>query len=186
MIAITTSSSRSVNASSNSKFLLMSCWTMRETRTHAAEQLIKQTWISPHFGVLSRYPCAADNPFPFIRPVVLPPHSAVKRLLTIFQLAATRALALALPASAQAWAVSAKDVAMQQVARETWVAFEGRLERAKVPAPQRPDYHRWTRFYLDFCHKYGHPPRSPTSLGPFLGKLAAKNQSVGQRSQAAG
>jgi hypothetical protein len=68
---------------------------------------------------------------------------------------------------------------MQQVARETWVAFERRLERAQVPAPQRPDYHRWTRFYLDFCHKYGHPPRSPTSLGPFLGKLAAKNQACG-------
>ena len=63
------------------------------------------------------------------------------------------------------WAVSAKHVAMQQVARETWVAFEGRLERARVPAAQRPDYHKWIRFYLDFCHKYGHPPRSPTSLG---------------------
>ena len=59
---------------------------------------------------------------------------------------------------------------MQQVARETWVAFERRLERAQVPAPQRPDYHKWTRFYLDFCHKYGHPPRSPTSLEPFLRK----------------
>ncbi len=110
--------------------------------------MIKQIWISPDFGVLSRYPCAADKPFPFIRPFLLPPHSAVKRLLTIFQLAATRALALVLPNSAQAWAVSAKDVAMQQVARETWVAFERRLERAQVPAPQRPDYHRWTRFYL--------------------------------------
>jgi hypothetical protein len=54
-----------------------------------------------------------------------------------------------------------------------------------VPAPQRPDYHKWTRFYLDFCHKHGHPPRSPTSLGPFLSKLAAKNQSVEQRHQAA-
>jgi hypothetical protein len=43
-----------------------------------------------------------------------------------------------------------------------------------VPAPQRPDYHKWTRFYLDFCHKYGHLARSPTRLGPFLGKLAAK------------
>src|SRR5437660_2397555 len=53
---------------------------------------------------------------------------------------------------------------MQQVARETWVAFERRLERAGVPAPQRPDYHKWTRFYLDFCHKYSHPPRSATSL----------------------
>jgi hypothetical protein len=74
---------------------------------------------------------------------------------------------------------------MQQVARETWVAFERRLERARVPAPERPDYHKWTRFYLDFCHKHGHPPRSPTSLGPFLSKLAAKNQSVEQRHQAA-
>ena len=74
---------------------------------------------------------------------------------------------------------------MEQVARETWVAYERRLERTLVPASQRPAYHKWTRFYLDFCHKYGHQPRSPTSLGPFLGKLAAKNQSVEQRDQAA-
>jgi hypothetical protein len=46
---------------------------------HCPKQVIKQIWISPHFGVLSRYPSAADKPFPFIRPVVLPPHSAVKR-----------------------------------------------------------------------------------------------------------
>ena len=75
---------------------------------------------------------------------------------------------------------------MQQVAEETRVAFERRLERARVPAPQRPDYQKWVRFYLDFCRKYGHPPRSPMSLGPFLGKLAAKHQSVEQRDQAAG
>jgi hypothetical protein len=48
---------------------------------------------------------------------------------------------------------------MPQVAEETRVAFERRLERARVPVPQRPDYHKWTRFYLDFCRKYGHPPR---------------------------
>jgi hypothetical protein len=40
---------------------------------------------------------------------------------------------------------------MQQVARETWVAFERRLERAQVPAPQRPDYHRWVRFSWTFA-----------------------------------
>jgi len=74
---------------------------------------------------------------------------------------------------------------MQQVARETVVAYERRLEQAKVPAPQRPHYHKWTRFYLDFCHKYGHPPRAAASLTPFLHKLAAKNQSVQQREQAA-
>jgi hypothetical protein len=53
-----------------------------------------------------------------------------------------------------------------------------------VPADQRPDYHKWVRFYFHFCHKYGHSPALPTSLGPFLTKLASKNQSVGQRSQA--
>jgi hypothetical protein len=37
---------------------------------------------------------------------------------------------------------------MQQVAKETWVAFERRLERARVPPAQRADYHKWTRFYL--------------------------------------
>jgi hypothetical protein len=73
---------------------------------------------------------------------------------------------------------------MQPVTRETWVAYERRLERARVPVPQRPDYHRWTRFYLDFCHN-AHPPRSPASLGPFLAKLAAKNQASDQRRQAA-
>jgi len=42
---------------------------------------------------------------------------------------------------------------MQQVATETSVAYERRLERAQVPTAQRPDYHRWVRFYLDFCRK---------------------------------
>ena len=74
---------------------------------------------------------------------------------------------------------------MQPVARETVVAYERRLEEAKVPPLQRPQDHKWTRFYLDFCHKYGHPPGSPTSLGPFLTKLAAKSQSFEQREQAA-
>jgi hypothetical protein len=54
-----------------------------------------------------------------------------------------------------------------------------------MPTPQRPDYRKRVRFYLDFCDKHGHPERSPTSLGPFLSKLAAKNQSAQQRHQAA-
>ena len=73
---------------------------------------------------------------------------------------------------------------MQQVPAEIWAAFERRLDQAQVPADQRPDYHKWVRFYLDFCTKYGHSPALPTSLGPFLTKLAAKNQSVDQRNQA--
>ena len=73
---------------------------------------------------------------------------------------------------------------MQQVPADISAAFERRLDQAQVPANQRPDYHKWVRFYLDFCTKYGHSPALPTSLGPFLTKLAAKSQSVGQRSQA--
>jgi len=73
---------------------------------------------------------------------------------------------------------------MDQVSKETWVAFEGRLDRAGVPTPERPEYHKWVRFYLHFCTKYGHGPALPASLGPFLAKLASKNQSVSQRSQA--
>jgi hypothetical protein len=73
---------------------------------------------------------------------------------------------------------------MQQVPADIWAAFERRLDQAQVPADQRPDYHKWVRFYCDFCHKYGHSPAAPTSLGPFLTKLASKDQAVGQRSQA--
>jgi hypothetical protein len=74
---------------------------------------------------------------------------------------------------------------MQKVAQETVLAYERRLDLAKVPPAQRPHYHKWTRFYLDFCHKYAHPPRSTNSLEPFLAKLAAKGQPLDQRQQAA-
>jgi hypothetical protein len=29
-----------------------------------------------------------------------------------------------------------------------------------VPPHQRPDYHKWVRFYFHFCAKYGHSPAS--------------------------
>ena len=57
---------------------------------------------------------------------------------------------------------------MQPVPPEVTASFERRLNEVGVPGPRRPDYRKWVCFYLDFCHKYGHPPRSPTSLGPFL------------------
>ena len=74
---------------------------------------------------------------------------------------------------------------MQQVPQDTLTGFDRRLEEAQVPPGQRHDYHKWLRFYLDFCQKHGYVPRLPTSLGPFLNKLLAKNQSVAQRTQAA-
>jgi hypothetical protein len=74
---------------------------------------------------------------------------------------------------------------MQQVPADKLTAFGLLLDNAWVPPGQRPDYHKWLRFYLDFCQIHGYSPRLPTSLGPFLNKLLAKNQSVAQRSQAA-
>lgn len=64
---------------------------------------------------------------------------------------------------------------MEPVPRETWVAFERRLDQAGVPLNLRAEQHKWVRFYLDFCHKYRHPPDAPTSLGSFLAKLATRN-----------
>jgi len=73
---------------------------------------------------------------------------------------------------------------MQPVPLEVRANFERRLDAMRVPPPQRPDYRKWARFYFDFCHKYGHSTGAPASRGPFLAKLASKNQSVTQRSQA--
>jgi len=129
--------------------------------------VIRQVWITPHFGVLSKHPGCSDEGFFFIEAVLTPPSLGCKaRFSRVFQLAAVQVPVLSSPSPAPEWARSAKQVAMQQVARETWAAFERRLERAQVPLPQRPDYHKWTRFYLDFCHKYSHlnatskPPQS--------------------------
>jgi len=74
---------------------------------------------------------------------------------------------------------------MEQVPREICEGFERRLEGARIPELQRPGYRKWLRFYIDFCHKYGHSPTSASSLGPFLSKLASKSQSVENRNQAA-
>ena len=76
------------------------------------------------------------------RPFLLLPGWTVKvEFSEVFQLVPVQTGVLRSPKSAPGWAESAKQVAMQQVARETWVAFERRLERAQVPVPQRPDYH---------------------------------------------
>jgi len=49
---------------------------------------------------------------------------------------------------------------------------------------QLVDGRKWLRYYLDFCGKYGHPPRSLKSIPLFLEKLAAKGQTDEQRDQA--
>ena len=69
-----------------------------------------------------------------------------------FPLARRQRRALLSRTSAQGWAVRAKSVAMQPVSPEVWATFERRLDEARVPAPQRPDYCKWVCFYFDFCH----------------------------------
>ena len=73
---------------------------------------------------------------------------------------------------------------MRPIPPEVWAAFEQRMDEARVPTPERSDYRKWVRFYFHFCDKYGHPPAAAGSRGPFLAKLASKNQSVAQRNQA--
>ena len=104
------------------------------------------------WGVIQTPP-SADETFIFMEAIFTPPRLGGKaRFSEVFQLAAVQTPVLSSPSSAPGWAVSAKHIVMQPVAEETRVAFERRLERARVPAPQRPDSQKWVRFYLDFCH----------------------------------
>ncbi len=73
---------------------------------------------------------------------------------------------------------------MITLSNETLVAFDRRMDRSGVAAVEREDYRKWVRFYLDFCQKYGHSPRSFSSLDPFLAKLASKKQPVDRLQQA--
>jgi len=75
-------------------------------------------------------------------------------------------------------------IAMKALSEQTVVAYGRRMERAGVGPQDRAGYFRWVRFYLDFCQKYGHPPREEASSGPFLAKLESKNQPEAARRQA--
>ncbi len=54
--------------------------------------------------------------------------------------------------------------------------YEARLAQQNVMAGQRPHYHKWLRYYLDFCHKYSFAPLARQSLPAFQAKLRAKHQ----------
>ena len=36
--------------------------------------------------------------------------------------------------------------------------YEARLAQQNILVGQRPHYHKWLRYYLDFCHKYSFKP----------------------------
>ncbi len=62
--------------------------------------------------------------------------------------------------------------------------YETLLARKDVSSEQHPYYHKWLRYYLEFCHKYTLEPTEPRSFPPFDEKLRTRNQSDLHRSVA--
>jgi hypothetical protein len=62
--------------------------------------------------------------------------------------------------------------------------YATRRAQKSVAVERRPHYHKWLRYYLDFCHKYGFEPTDQQSFPAFHEKRRAKNQSAFQRKQA--
>jgi integron integrase len=62
--------------------------------------------------------------------------------------------------------------------------YEKALDSASISRELRPHFRKWLRFYLDFCSKYGHSPRSKSSVPLFMAKLASKNQPEAKRNEA--
>ncbi|MDD5461412.1 MAG: hypothetical protein PHG00_07240 [Methylococcales bacterium] len=62
--------------------------------------------------------------------------------------------------------------------------FEALLAKQGIPINQRSYYHKWLRYYLDFCDKYHLEPSERHNLSAFDEKLHAKNQPEPQRQQA--
>ncbi len=54
--------------------------------------------------------------------------------------------------------------------------YEAQLVQQNIMAGQRPHYHKWLRYYLDFCHKYSFDSIDRQSLPAFQEKLRAKHQ----------
>ena len=118
-----------------------------------------QTCITSLFGVtFGRFPIA-DEELLFIKGIFIRRRVSVKGIRALLGLLAYRRLAQADRDQPRTGLYLAKGIAIEQVRRETWVAFERRLDRAGVAVPQRPYYRKCVRSYLVFCHKYGHAPR---------------------------
>ena len=58
------------------------------------------------------------------------------------------------------------------------------LRQQALPKTCEASSLKWLRYYLDFCHKYGHPPASRDSLPRFLDKLREKRQAPAQQDEA--
>ncbi|HCB12167.1 MAG TPA: integron integrase [Gammaproteobacteria bacterium] len=54
--------------------------------------------------------------------------------------------------------------------------YETQLAQQNILTGQRPHYHKWLRYYLDFCNKYSFASTDRQSLPAFQNKLRAKHQ----------
>ena len=73
---------------------------------------------------------------------------------------------------------------MLVVAKDLQTKYEKALDSASISRELRPHFRKWLRFYFDFCSKYGHSPRSKSSVPLFMAKLTSKNQPEAKRNQA--
>ena len=64
---------------------------------------------------------------------------------------------------------------MLVVAKDLQTQYEKALDSASISRELRPHFRKWLRFYLDFCSKYGHSPRSKSSVPLFMAKLACRH-----------
>ena len=75
---------------------------------------------------------------------------------------------------------------MITIPNELRYTFLACLAKHKISNNIHHRYLKWLRYYLDFCTKYHHNPRSPSSLPKFLSKLQNKRQRPDQLEEARG
>jgi hypothetical protein len=76
------------------------------------------------------------------------------------------------------------ELAMLTVSEQLSQEFETQLCLRNIQSQQRRDYHKWLRFYLDFCAKFGLDAMLTRSFAEFDDKLKSKGQTDRQRQQA--
>ena len=73
---------------------------------------------------------------------------------------------------------------MRRISTSLNAQFNALLVKNKIPQKYQIHYLKWSRYYLDFCHKYGLSESSPQNLSGFIWKLKEKRQTDVQQKQA--
>ena len=73
---------------------------------------------------------------------------------------------------------------MEQIPQEFLIRFESQLKKNQISLQEYSIYKKWLRYYIDFCSKYDHAPKSSHSLPLFINKLREKRQTRSQQKQA--